>query len=224
MTGDHRTAPAALVFHERDEAEDLAAFLGRQLRWDKAAAARLKADGEVVAVFTRPARFGVLAVRPCRLREAAGLDVTVSVGALLNAFDGERGAFTVPEPVTGPSWAGVLPPRGGWSPVAELPADEVRGAAVAVVAEFRARNEGLPPRDRTRSALDAIAEEVWSRPLPGTRLPLRAVHAAHALGLLRAPGPVTLLERGSWLRMRTPLGSTATRGGGALPGLGVTPL
>ncbi|MDT0446729.1 hypothetical protein [Streptomyces johnsoniae] len=218
MTG-HRMILAA-----RDEAADLAAFLGRQLRWDKTAAARLQADGEVVAVFTRPARFDVLAVRPCRLDEPAELDVTVAVGALLETIDEERGALTVPEPVTGPSWAGLLPPRGGWRPVAELPHEQVRRAAAAVVAEFRTRTEELAPADRTRAALDAIAEEIWSRTLPGTPLPLRAVHAAHALGFLRAPAPVTLLDGGAWLRMRTPLGSMAARRGGRLPGLGVTPL
>ncbi|MDT0342811.1 hypothetical protein [Streptomyces litchfieldiae] len=205
------------------EAGDLAAFLGRQLRWDKTAAARLQADGEVVAVFTRPARFDVLAVRPCRLGEPARLDVTVSAGELLEAIDDEHGALTVPGAVTGPSWAGVLPPRGGWRPVSEVPHETLREAAAGVVAEFRERTEALPPEGRTRAALDTLAEEIWSRTLHGTPLPLRAVHAAHALGFLRAAAPATLLSRGPWLRLRTPLGSIAVRRGG-LPGLGVTPL
>ncbi|TDC72459.1 hypothetical protein [Streptomyces hainanensis] len=224
------TYPPRLALAESGEAGDLAAYLGRQLRWDRAAAARLQADGEVVAVFTRPARFDVLAVRPCRLREPATLDVTVSAGELLESIDTDAAdapTVAVPGQVTGPSWAGLLPPRGGWRVEAELPAERVRGAAAAVVGEFRERRERLTPEQSTREALDALAEEIWSRPLPGTPLPLRAVHAAHALGMLRAAEPVAVLSRGAWLRLRTPLGSTAVRRRDAgAPGLGlsVTPL
>ncbi|RKN37607.1 hypothetical protein [Streptomyces hoynatensis] len=220
MTAD--ASPRTLSLAAAQDAGDLAAFLARQLRWDRAAAARLQADGEVVAVFTRPARFEVIAVRPCLLRAPARLDVTVSAGELAEAIDVERGEFTVPGQVTGPAWAGLLPPRGGWRALGEPAAERVREAAGAVVAEFRARTEALAAGERTRAALDALAEEIWSRTLPGTPLPLRAVHAAHALGLLRAAGPLAVLACGSWLRLRTPLGSTAVRRAG-LPGLSVTP-
>ncbi|WP_049572228.1 hypothetical protein [Streptomyces sp. SBT349] len=218
------TPPQGLDFAVPGEAGDLAAFLGRQLRWDRTAAARIRAEGEVIAVFTRPARFGVLAVRPCRLLRPATLDITVAVGALLEAIDDERGIVAVPEPVTGPSWAGVLPPRGGWRALAELEHAPVRDAVAAVVAEFRARSESLPEGERTRAALEALAEEIWSRTLPGTALPLRAAHAAHALGFLPASAPVKLLTGGPWLRLATPLGSTVVRRAGSPTGLAVTPL
>ncbi|MDT0269214.1 hypothetical protein RM844_23290 [Streptomyces sp. DSM 44915] len=217
------TEQSEMAFAEAGEAAELAAYLARQLRWDRTAAARLKAEGEVLAVFTRPARFEVLAVRPVRLRAPLALDRTVSAGELLEALDEERSAARLPAPVTGPSWAGLLPPRGGWRPVAELPHQEVGAAAAAVVAEFRERTERLAPPERTRSTLDALAEEIWSRQLPGTRLPLRAVHAAHALGLLRAAVPVRVLERAGWLRLRAGLGSTTVRSAG-VGGLSVTPL
>ncbi|MET2717211.1 hypothetical protein ABXV03_15900 [Streptomyces harbinensis] len=209
---------------ERGEAADLAALLARLLRWEKAAAARLQADGPVLGVFARPARFGVLAIRPLRLAEPALLDVTVSAGELLEGIDEAAGTARVPAPVTGPSWAGVLPPRGGWEPLAELEHGGLRGAAEAVVAEFRKRTEALADAERTREALDALAEEIWSRPLPGTPLPLRAVHAARSLGFLRAAAPAAVLARGVWLRLRTPLGSIAVRRpGSTTPGLTVTP-
>lgn len=217
------TSQSELAFAEAGEAADLVAFLTRQLRWDRTAAARLKVEGEVLAVFTRPARFEVLAVRPTRLREPGELDRTVSLGELLEAIDETRETVRLPGAVTGPSWAGVLPPRGGWRPLAELPHRRVWETATAVVAEFRERTEELTPEARTRATLDALAEEIWSRTLAETGLPLRAVHAAHALGLLRAPEPVRVLERGGWLRMRTGLGSTAVRARG-VGGLGVTPV
>ncbi|CAL9525236.1 hypothetical protein SUDANB171_03902 [Streptomyces sp. enrichment culture] len=214
----------SLSFAERGEAAELAALLARLLRWEKAAAARLQADGQVLGVFAKPARFDVLAIRPLRLAEPARLDITVSAGELLEGIDDAAGTARVPAAVTGPSWAGVLPPRGGWEPVAELDHAGVRGAAEAVVAEFRERTEALAAPERTRDALDALAEEIWSRTLSGTPLPLRAVHAARSLGFLRAAAPVAVLARGVWLRLRTPLGSIAVRRPGTTtPGLTVTP-
>ncbi|MFI0768996.1 hypothetical protein ACH4TQ_29520 [Streptomyces sp. NPDC021218] len=188
------------------------------------------------------------------------LDTTVSAGELEDALvtaragrtaDGpevrDRGlVVTVPQAVTGPPWAGVLPPRGGWRRVSGLPGvDEVRGAVAAAVAEFRARDAALPEERRTRAERDRIGHEIWSRTLGDTGLPLRAVHAAQSLGFLRpvraaapaasAPGagvatavpgptaePVALLAAGGWLRLRTPYGSIAVRTSG-LSGLSVTP-
>ncbi len=212
------------------EAADLAAFLGRLVKWDKAAVVRLQGgpadEGAVLAVFGHPPFGEVLAVRTYRLADAVTLDVTVSAGQLLDGVDESAGEAVVPSGVTGPSWAGVLPPRGGWRRTADLDPDELRRAAAAVVGEFRARTEALPADRRTRAELDALAEEIWSRSLDGGALPLRVVHAAHALGFLRpvravvaaAPAPSAegegrpaLLTCGPWLRLRTPYGSIAVR-------------
>lgn len=215
------------------ETADLAAFLGRLVRWDKAAVVRLQGcpapGGATVAVFGRPPFGEVLAVRTYALgAPSAVVDATVSAGQLLDGIDESAGEAVVPPGVTGPSWTGVLPPRGGWQRVAELDHEELRAVASAVVAEFRARTEALEPDRRTRSELDALAEEIWSRPLASTALPLRAVHAAQALGFLRplpamagaasaAPEPESagecpaLLSCGPWLRLRTPGGSVAVR-------------
>jgi hypothetical protein len=230
----------ALILGDAREAADISAFLARLLRWDKAAAVRLQAAGGVLAVFGHPPFGGVLAVRTAELAEAAELDATVSAGELRDGISDADGTVAVPSPVTGPSWAGLLPPRGGWRRVEGLPpADSVRGVAAAVVAEFRTRTEALPPERRTRGELDALAEEIWSRTLGATGLPLRAVHAAHVLGFLRGlriPVPASpvrdtaaeddqlvLLAAGRWLRLRTPYGSVVVRRAGAPLGLPVSP-
>ncbi|NUH35459.1 hypothetical protein HUF15_01530 [Streptomyces samsunensis] len=191
------------------------------------------------------------------------LDTTVSAGEFADALDTARAGrtadgpsqsharglvATVPQAVTGPPWAGVLPPRGGWRRVSGLPGvDEVRGAVAAAVAEFRARDTALPEERRTRAERDRIGREIWTRTLGDTGLPLRAVHAAQSLGFLRpvraaAPAataqgagggvataapdamaePLALLAAGGWLRLRTPYGSIAVRTSG-LSGLPVTP-
>lgn len=196
----------ALSLADAGEAADLAAFLARLLHYDRRAAVRLQAGGGMLAVFGRPAPFEVLAVRTSRLAERRDLDATVSAGQLADAIDtalgpaarvmgGVPGAVpsgelvvTVPEPVTGPPWTGMLPPRGGWRRVEGLPGpEEIKGAVAAAVREFRARIEALPQDRRTRATLDRVGREIWSRPLGDTVLPLRAVHAAQALGFLRPP-------------------------------------
>ncbi|MEU1618253.1 hypothetical protein ABZ479_13275 [Streptomyces sp. NPDC005722] len=229
------TAPLRLA--DAREADGFAAFLARLLHWDKAAVVRLRASGTVLAVFGQPPfGGGVLAVRTAELDGAAGdLDSTVSAGQLLDGIDDVTGTVAVPAAVTGPAWAGLLPPRGGWEPVRGLPsAEDVRAVAAAAVTEFRDRSEALRPESRTRAELDAIADDIWSRQLGATGLPLRVVHAAHALGFLRpvrtvVPAPrtseqpaVLLLAAGPWLRLRTPYGSVAVRRG--LPGLSVSPV
>ncbi|MEV7414687.1 hypothetical protein [Streptomyces sp. NPDC089919] len=229
------------------EAADLAAFLGRLVHYDRAAAVRLQAGGGALAVFGRPPSFEVLAIRTARLAEPATLDLTVSAGELLESVDEAAGTLRVPAAVTGPPWAGVLPPRGGWQQLPGLPPVEAMRAAVgAAVAEFRGRDDALPEDRRTRAERDRIGRDIWSRTVAGTELPLRAVHAAQSLGFLRpvrvpahgapapgAPGPhagsgpeaVALLASGSWLRLRTAYGSVALRRpGGGLGTLQVRPV
>lgn len=217
----------SLLFADAREAADLAGFLGRLLHYDRAAAVRLQAGGGALAVFGRPPSFEVLAIRAVRLADTHDFDVTVSAGELLESLDVEgpdAGAGSLPSPVTGPPWTGVLPPRGGWQECQGLPGPAALHAALTTaVAEFRARDEDLPEGRRTRAERDLIGRDIWSRTVGGTELPLRAVHAAQALGFLRsAPDfPVALLAAGAWLRLRTPFGAIALRRAGAGGGLGV---
>ncbi|MFG3506190.1 hypothetical protein E2C00_06405 [Streptomyces sp. WAC05374] len=213
-----------LHFADAREAADLAAFLARLIHYDRAAAVRLQAGGGALAVFGRPASFDVLAIRTAALLDEAPLDVTVSAGQLLEGIEESAGKAMVPAPVTGPPWAGVLPPRGGWREAAGLPdAAGLRGAVAAAVAEFRARDGALPAERRTRAERDRIGHEIWSRTIGSTGLPLRAVHAAQSLGFLPPHEvPVALLAAGAWLRLRTPYGSVAVRTAGLGTGLSVT--
>jgi hypothetical protein len=225
---------------------ETAAFLGRLLRWDKAAVVRLRsAPGEpALGVFGHPPFGDVLAVKSMALSGPGvgeAVDATVSAGQLLDAVaaSADGGEFTVPGSVTGPAWAGLLPPRSGWRRDAELDPVAVREAAARTVAEFRSRTEALLPEQRTRAGLDALADELWRRPLPGgggsAEVPLRIVHAAHALGFLGSgPRPadsaatgqdaVAVLTAGPWLRLRTAYGSVAMRVASASSGLTVSPL
>ncbi|MGW3632816.1 hypothetical protein ACWD7F_22060 [Streptomyces sp. NPDC005122] len=218
----------ALYLADDGEAADLAAFLARLIHYDRAAAVRLQASGTALAVFGRPPAFEVLAIRTVRLAKPyesgldVTLDVTVSAGELLESVEESAATVAVPAAVTGPPWAGVLPPRGGWRQEPGLPAtDAVRASVGAAVVEFRSRTEELAPERRTRAELDGIGREIWSRPIGASGLPVRAAHAAQSLGFLRAAGriapaetPLGLYSSGAWLRLRTPYGSIAVRRAG----------
>ncbi|QEU94315.1 hypothetical protein [Streptomyces kanamyceticus] len=225
---------ARLHFADAGEAADLAAFLARLIHYDKAAAVRLQAAGDTLAVFGRPPSFEVLAIRTARLAKPyedgleTTLDVTVSAGELLESVAASAesvrtaGVAAVPTAVTGPPWAGVLPPRGGWRQEPGLPAPEaVRGLVAAAVAEFKARVEELPQERRVRAELDRVGREIWSRTIADTGLPVRVAHAAQALGFLRGH-TLDLLSAGAWMRLRTDFGSIAVRRSG-VGGLSVTP-
>lgn len=179
-----------------------------------------------LAVFGLPPSFEVLAIRAVRLAKPyengldVTLDVTVSAGELLESVDESAATAAVPAAVTGPPWAGVLPPRGGWRPEEGLPAaDALRAMVGAAVAEFRSRTEELTAELRTRAELDRIGREIWSRTVGDTGLPVRAVHAAQSLGFLRpstGSEELKLVSFGAWLRLRTPYGSIAVRRAGRL--------
>jgi hypothetical protein len=211
------------VLHLADEGEaaDLAAFLSRLLHYDRSAAVRLQAVGTALAVFGRPPSFEVLTIRAARLAKPyedgldTALDVTVSAGELLESVEESAATCAVPGAVTGPPWAGVLPPRGNWRPEPGLPSlDALRALVGAGVAEFRSRTGELAPERRTRVELDRIGRDIWSRTVAGTGLPVRAVHAAQSLGFLRGAGGLGLVSSGAWLRLRTPYGSVAVRRAG----------
>ncbi|WP_344446080.1 hypothetical protein [Kitasatospora nipponensis] len=224
---------ARLRLADPREVADLGAFLGRLLRFDRAAAVRLQAtpagDAGVLAVFGRLplGASGVLALRTARLAPAAdAVDLTVSAGQLLEGLDEEQGTVVLPPPVTGPAWAGLLPPRAGWRLLGETGADLVVPQLMAAVGEFKERTAQVPEHHRTRDQLDAIADEIWSRPLPALpALPLRAAHAAYRIGFLHPGAPLSAHRAGSWLRLTAPHGTVLLRTAAAPgAGLGLTPV
>lgn len=220
MSGATSVGSRLRLADEREVA-GLGAFLARLLRYDRAAVVRLRTAGQALAVFGRvplgePAP---LAVRPARLAGDEELDATLSAGQVLDALEEARLAgaaeFALPPGVTGPAWAGLLPPRSGWQPVGALRVGAVAGAVAAGVAEFRTRGA------RPGADADAVAGEIWSRPLDGAEgLPLRAAHAAQVLGFLVGAELLSVHRHQAWLRLATPGGSVAVRRGGA-PGAGL---
>jgi hypothetical protein len=186
---------------------DLGTYLRRAKRLDPDGAARLVGHGHVLAVYVSPLHDGglpvVLGLRTLALAAASDVDVTVDLAALA-----DRLARPVDEPLlpvppaeaAGVTWAGISPPRGGWTPVGHLPSDALRRAAQQGVAEVAA---GVP--DVAGGPVVArLRASVWGRPLEGlppeAEVPAGASLAADGLGFLDDAG-ADVLAVGPWRRL-----------------------
>lgn len=212
-----------ISFADSRDGSALGAYLERLLHFDKTAAVRLVGVGPAAAAYTGPPFGGrpVLAVRLVALAEGTpSFDVTVLAGKLLEGLSSDDTQLLVPDTMTGgPSWAGLLPPRRGWTRLGMVSVRELALEAAQGNADFRFRALGLD-----RAGLDALGEEIWSRPVTAVRdvepdrepLALRAAHAAQALGFL---GPeaeesrelAQLARIGRWLRLDAPYGTVLQR-------------
>lgn len=179
-------------------------YLDRLVGLDDRAAVRLQASGSVLGVWSGPP-FGVVALRALALRDATSLDLTVSAQRLRERADDD--VVTLPAAVSGPSWVGLLPPRSGWEERARAPVGQLHEAVAVAKRFFAERTDGVTdPR-----ALERVADDVWQRACLA-EVPVRAAHAAEALGLLGpADGTATAYAAGPWLRLAAPGGSVAVR-------------
>jgi len=198
------------------EAPGLVDYLDRLLGLDKRAAVRLQATGLVLGVWSGPP-FEAVALRPVALAEPMTFDQTVSAQRLRDRLTdrvSDGGLVELPATVPGPSWVGLLPPKSGWEERARGSVGYVRDAVGTAKHFFRQRAEGVTDRSR----LDAIAADVWERACLG-EVPVRAGHAAEALGLLGpAGGEAVAYACDNWQRLAAPGGSVAVRRD-VLPGL-----
>ncbi len=193
-----------------DERAGLLGYLGRLVGLDNRGAVRLQAGGLVLGVWGGPP-LDVVALRPVALQAPLELDVTVSAQRLLDRLqDSVTEPVPLPPPVSGPAWAGLLPPRTGWTARATVPASAVFDAVRVAVEGFGRRVALLDEDQRSRAALDAIAADLWNRPVVAG-VPLRSAHAAELVGLLGREGEVTALDTATWQRLACPGGSVAVR-------------
>jgi len=186
------------------ERDALAQYLERLLALDNRAAVRLQAGGSAMGVWSGPP-FEVVALKPIALNGIGEFDATVSAQRLLErATDLE---FDLPEPVPGPTWVGLLPPRVGWESRARGDVANVRAAIDQAKHFFKERADGVTDR----KVLEQVANDVWERACLA-EVPVRSAHAAESLGLLGpADGVVTAYSSDNWTRLAAPGGSVAAR-------------
>jgi len=173
-------------------------------------AARLVADAGVLAVYApvlTPAGLlddaaMVLGLRTLALADRdASVDVVVPIASLRARLDAAvGGSIGVPTAVHSVTWAGIVPPRGGWvrlpTPVdagmlAEVADDGIRQVAAAL------------PEDPGEAVVRQVRQAVWNEPIPGHEpLPRGAAFAAMTLGFLGEPEEQAgVFELGPWSRL-----------------------
>ena len=203
---------------------DLQVYLSRASRVEDGSVRLVSAAG-VLAVYTAilyprgllDSSPTVLGLRTFALTEPVNLDVVVPVRSLLDRLlrleaavtDAEAAVtVTVPLQVSSVTWAGITPPRGGWTS---------QGTAEAAVLEAAAR-EGIAevasviPTGTGEQIVQRVRSEVWGRPIEALDfVPSGAGFAAVSLGFLSADEPVQLFETGPWTRLSTSRGHILVR-------------
>jgi hypothetical protein len=191
---------------------DLAVLAERSARHDASAPLRLVADGHLLATFVATP-FDALAVRVTRLAEPGHCDVVVeAVGLAARARAAREGTLLIPPRLPDVLWTTPLPPRSGWTPLNPLTVAAVRARLAADTEEFQSCAAAVPPGRARSAALEAIAAELWARPLVGD-VPGRLAHAADYLGFLPDdPSDVIIVRRaGPWRRLDARHGATMAR-------------
>lgn len=198
---------------------DLATFVGRAQRVDPDGSARLVGAGTMLAAYASPVHGAggptVIALRVHSLLEASDVDVTVPLVALADRFarlaraTGPRELALPPSQPSGVPWAGLSPPRSGWTPVGTLAADVVADAARRGSEEITA---GAPDGSGA-AAVARLRALVWGRPLVGddATVPAGAAFVLDAFGFLMASEDVQVHAHGPWRRLTTSCGYVLSR-------------
>jgi hypothetical protein len=115
---------------------------------------------------------------------------------------------TVPLEVTTVTWAGISPPKGGWTAVGETDAALLQTSADAGIEEVAV----VIPTGTGSQIVQRVRSEVWGRPIPGLEIvPSGAAFAAVSLGFLPQNEPVRVFETGPWTRLSTSRGHILVR-------------
>ena len=206
--------PARLLFPDPPTATDVLVFAQRAAATGDGLV-RLRAGGGALAVTCAPlapqtlleATPTVLGMRVAPVDPELVCDLVVD-GASLSASDAPT-ALALPESARTAAWAGVSPPRTGWTSVGEIDAATLAARAqwgIAAVAES-------VPTDAGEDAVRAVRSAVWGAPdddLMG--LPLGVAFAAFALGFIAGEEAAQVRRSGPWTRVSLQRGHVLTRG------------
>jgi hypothetical protein len=195
-----------------DEARLISAYAQRQQTWDPTTPARLVSSERALGVYTAPP-MQVIAFLAMPWQGDEGIDLSVTLGSVIDVMDAAAAGSgevalesLVPAPPGGAALIATLPPADGWQiPMHAIAGDLMRDVEAARD-EFTARSKGLSAR-----AQGDIAEEIWDRQA-WAGLPMRVLHAAQRLGMLRKDqSKVAAATSGPWRRFSTQRGQVFYR-------------
>jgi hypothetical protein len=205
-----------LVLADRDERDDLGAFVARAVRLDAQAVVRLRnrEDGRLLDAWVATP-FDTLATRTVAGR-VEPFDVTVAGSELLTGLTVMRGERIDPGAPKDLMWRSALPPVEGWLPVDRLPVSVVSRLADEGVAVARENTgpHGTPPA----SLLDQTVLTVSGSGLD-VKVPLRCLFALSGMGFLGSAEEeeVRVIATDAWLRIDARFGAVVRRRHSMLP-------
>ncbi|MDQ4212640.1 hypothetical protein [Microbacterium capsulatum] len=208
--------PTPLILADPDTARDALTFVSRAARASDEGV-RLQADGGILAMTAAAlAPQGlfdntptILAMRILRADPELRCDIVIDE---LTATD-DPVALALPDTGRSPAWAGVAPPRGGWTPAGSLGADVIAQRAqwgISAVAHGSPSGAG-------EEAVRALRAAIWGEPdedLGG--LPRGVAFAAHAFGFISGAEQVPVTVSGRWTRLAFARGHVLSRGPAAV--------
>lgn len=207
--------PQRLIFPDPSAAADALTFAGRTARVGDGAVRLRAADGTLVmtsAPFAPRGLFDstptVLAMRALPVDPELVCDLVIDAGELRHAVE-DQAQLVLPETAMTAAWAGVSPPRAGWSTVADIPASVLAARAqwgIAAVAEALPQNPG-------EDAVRAIRAAVWGVPDDALGGLARGVaFAAFSLGFIVGEEDASVRTAGTWTRVSLQRGHVIVRG------------
>jgi hypothetical protein len=198
-----------LSFQDQADLSDLTAYLTRAKKLDSEGAVKLRSFGELLAVYVSPIFSGsligdgptVLGLRTLKLKEAAELDGTFEISAILeriaNLSDGNL-SLSVPPTQVRVAWSGVIPPRQGWEQVGTIEQAQITTWAKEGIAEVA---QALP--ESVGSSIAAkVRLQIWGRPVDlELGLPAASAFAMAGLGFMQPQENVKVFSSNNWLRL-----------------------
>lgn len=184
---------------------------------DKDGVARLRAFGDVLAVYVSPIFTSnliddgptAIGLRTMKLASEIEIDAIVPIASVLDRLPrADDLQVKLPDSQEFASWTGISPPRSGWERIGALLEPQITKWAkdgITEVATSLPENVGGPVAARIRA-------QIWSRPVDiSLMLPGAAAFAMAGLGFLTRDEEVKVYRSGNWLRLTSNHGHVLTR-------------
>jgi hypothetical protein len=211
---------AKITFSESADLADLKSFLERAKRLDENGAVKFKAAGDVLAVYVAPIFSGsllgggatILGLRTIRLRGDFQVDANFEISAILDRLAKPTvfmtSALELPPVSVKVPWAGITPPRDGWSKATAITQSELTEVAKKGIAEVAS----LLPASIGASIATKVRQDVWGRVISGsTPYPAGAGFVMSGLGFLTPNEEVEVFQAPGWLRLTSQNGHVLCR-------------
>ncbi|WOF24565.1 hypothetical protein N8K70_07880 [Microbacterium betulae] len=203
---------ARLLLADDRTARDALTFAGRASRIGDGGVRLQAANGVLVMTAAALAPQGLLDRTPTviALRVVGAdpeLECDLTVSTLTATAD--PNALALPDTALAPAWAGVSPPRGGWSRAGSIAAATLASRAQWGIAAVAHAMPESPGEEVVRS----VRGNVWGEPddeLLG--LPRGVAFAAFSFGFIGGEEEASVSTSGRWTRLTLARGHVLTRG------------